>query len=299
MSGTYQRPQKDSVRHNSFEHIGRLSPKRHLSILTLPSREALCSHKLHQMGMIGHKTHQIWVENDVARRPYLDFERTKFRGEIDVRIGDLEDVKLNRSLDLVNADMESSLTRRLSIWLSDELGPHLVPGADFIGTFTQWSRNNALYEWLKENKDDCVLTPHLRKLMIQHGTIEPRVIFPLALLLSSLQIEVNGTIATFEYGDGRAKMISIVIPNIHRGVSDWPTIKEVLAEADLGKRSFEKSKKHEKDLEGKVVAALETMMMVLLREDNQWWVARKGARVTKIKPYATLEEIVAEWQFSV
>lgn len=296
MAGSYNRVNKARVRREAFEHLDRHATGVHESILTLPSREALCVHALHSTGMIDHDTRQLWIENDPKRRRYLDFERAKFLGPIDIHIGDLEDAPIDHNLDLVNCDMESGMTARLATWMADTLAPRMIQGTDFVATFTQWSRHNPLYDWLNDNQDDCLLTPHIHALRLTHGTIEPKIIYPMILLSCALQIDATDTIATFEYGDGRTKMISFAIPNVHRAPGRFPPISEVIAVADLGKRTFERSSNVGPDLLARVHAKLETMLMRADEIDGVWVVTLRQSRATEIGRYPSLEEVAERFQ---
>lgn len=302
MSGSYHRPQKDEARRDAFLHAKHFSTGRpYRSLLTLPSREALCAHELKRLGMIDDHTRQLWVERQHNREPFLRFERDRFAGPVDIKIASLEDIDIDRDLDFVFADMESTLTPRLARWIDSTLGPRLVAGADIVSTFTRHERNNPLYRWLEDNQDDSLMSQQIRKLRISTGTRDPDVIIPLALLHSALQIEVSGTVATFPYGDlKRMKMISFVIPNLHRGDSPWPKIDEVIAEAEIGSRSF--SRHHQESdviLLDVVEKGLERFLMSVEQKDGGWVVQMNGAQVTEVARYDTLAEIRDRFQIKL
>jgi hypothetical protein len=300
ITGTYARPQKDINRRDSFLHLRHFSSGRaYRSLLTLPSREALCVHELKRLGMIDDLTHQFWVECDKKRESFLRFEATKFpKDSVDIHMGYLETAPLERNLDLLNADMECTLTPNLGTWLSD-IGPRLVPGADVAATFTRWERNNPLYRWLEENQNDCILSDQIRKLRIDLGAADSEIIIPLALLHSALQIEVCDAIGVFPYGDKkRMQMVILALPNVHRGDSPWPTFAEVLAEAKLAERTVTPGERHDPIIMEIVQRGLDRFMMFLAEEDGDLVVRLRQNAVTEIGRYETLEEVMERFQIS-
>jgi hypothetical protein len=227
MSG-YQRPQKDEVRSSTCLTLRSLAPSPYRSILTVPSREALCVREMKRKGLLSPSTCQQWIENDTKKRRYLELESAKYPN-VSLHFNDLEDHILTQPVDLVNADMESTLTERLGLWFQNNVAPKFIPGGDIVLTVTKWARNNPLHAWLLENLNESIIADAVCDLRVRARTDDDAVVIPLAMLHCALQMSVE-RITIFDYGDHRhTKMASLVLQNVHCGeVTNWPTFSELI-----------------------------------------------------------------------
>lgn len=300
-SSSYARPKKDAVRTSSFARLVTHPGQPYASILTLPSRQALCVKELARQGLIVQDTHQQWVENDRGRKRFLDFEASAFEN-VEIAITDLEDYALSRKVDLVNADMESTITARLGAWFQNELRPNFISGGDIVLTVTSHARSNMLHLWLLENIDDSIIADQTQRLRQRMGTHFDPFIIPLALLHCAMQIETVAEITAIAYkDDGHSAMVSVILKNVKPGRSEWPLFTDVAADCDRQKSAKGKHENVSKDAMERIRAELETEFKSVLEIDGQWVVSmsKKAGVTTVVGSYDTLKEVVDTFQIDV
>lgn len=295
LGSSYQRPQKDAVRRGSFEVLGeRARPYR--SILTLPSREALCVKAMRDAGLIDDRTRQVWIERDRKRVHHLEREAARIGGDITIVVCDLEDYRPDRTFDFVNADMESTVTLRLARWF-ERMGEHLDPGTDLVLTVTKWSRRNPLHHWLCDHLSKTCLYEPAARLRVRMGEFSNGVVVPMALLHSALRFTSVEHITLFDYGDdGRTKMASMVLQNIQGRETSWPTLDRVLADCPYSVIPQGERGAVVATLFDRVKQTLADLFMVVEQERDGWAVYFTKNGRSRINTYGSLDEIAAAFQ---
>ncbi len=286
----YNRPKKNAVRTKLFEDM---APK--TSVLTLPSRYALCSASLLSHGVIKRSTPQQWVENRsfIHRQLTTQIEAQGFT-DVETFHGSLEEYTPTRKLDLINADMETSFTEKLGIAFEDVFSKHLLPNASVVLWVTAWARNaytTDFHDWVYDRTQEPghILHTLSDEIASHRDCKDPALVLPIVLFTCAMnQFDID-IVRSREYRDTRTTMMAIRFDNIRPTDNPiWPSFKALVAEWKDG-YSRERMKPGVRELVIRLEEYLLTINHTLESEDDGWKViSPKGVVIPLPK---TIEEI--------
>ena len=226
----YDRKNKNNTRDGMFCNLGTRS-----SILTLPSDGALCPATLEKYNVISKDTSQVWIEKSSSICKSLK-AITNERGYTNVNIENmlLEDYIPDRKFDLINADMECSLTAKLALAFEQNLGPAIAEGGSVIIWLTGWAREGTtsdFHRWVDEKiKHDCILTQVVDSVAEITGLQTKSVVIPIALMRFALNNFDFDYQISKEYVDNKITMVVFRLDNFRKKVPVLPSFSDIYAE---------------------------------------------------------------------
>lgn len=296
MTDSYNRPHKNAARVECFARLR--SPAPYASILTLPSREALCVEEMARQGLIDRHTRQQWVEHSKTRERHLNLNSRKFSGQVTVHIGSLEDHVLTGPVDLINADMESTLTPRLGLWFENEVRQNFVPGGDIILTVTQSARNNVLHEWMKDNFEHPLISTQMAALQARMGHDFKPFIIPTALMHCAMQMTAERINAHCYQDEGHRPMVSLVFQNVHDNPGVWPLLSELIEVCDHTRAEMQPTSRVQSPLERKLADFFADLLSADLLFEDDLWVVRMPGSAVNITQQPSLEKLAEAFKVS-
>lgn len=256
------------------------------SVLTLPSRYALCPASLIAHRVIRTNTPQQWVEaNSFIHRQLLKQVETQGFTAVSTHFGKLEDYVPTSKLDLINADMESSFTEKLGTAFEDVFSKHLLPNASVVLWVTAWARNaytTDFHDWVY----DLTQTPghplcELSDIIAANRSCkDPALVLPIVLFTCAMNQFEFDIIRSREYRDTRTTMMAIRFDNIRPNPNPmWPSFKSLVEDFREGYLR-ERLNPEIRELVVRLEEYLLTISHTLQQGDNGWQIiSPKGVAI--------------------
>lgn len=285
----YDRPNKVAARSRILE----AARGRYTSLLALPGPHALCVQDMMQRGIVTTETRQQWIEMRLSTHEFQRELAKKLNLSVTFYNGELENYIINNKIDLVNIDLESTVTCNLAQWVEEEISQNLLSNSFIIVTYTQWARNNEFLNFFfnKLQRDDELWGYYQLVAKQMHSVHTTEIIQSVILRFAFGSLNVE-QIPMISYKDKQYTMITTAFRLLDNDspMTIFPSILPFCDEyKGLPKRIIMRGE--EETLYKKIKDEISSMGLTLSRNHENYWQIKRPQCVEPIGVYRNLGDI--------